>query len=107
MSSPEALADDESTESYILATTQAQFGDSLRVGTGNIWEEEFTGEDGATATGLTAGLWLFVRDRLELNRHVRVREGQQVEIIDYQLTVLKIDEDGIRLKVIPPPSPQP
>lgn len=91
------------TEQFIADTTQAQFGDTLRVGAGNIWEDEYTADDGTTATGLTAGLWFFVRDRPELNQHVRVHKGQQITIAGYQITVLEVEDAGVSLSVTAAP----
>jgi len=96
--------DQAGAEYFIADTTQAQFGDTLRVGVGNIWEEEYTAADGSQKTGLTAGLWFFVRDRPELNQHMRVHPDQQVEIAGYRITVAQIDEDGVSLLVLALPS---
>src|SRR5262245_10957462 len=78
MSTPVEATGGGDTQHFIYATTQSQFGDSLRVGAGNIWEEEYTGEDGTSTTGLTAGLWFFVRDQPDLNQHMRVHPGQRL-----------------------------
>lgn len=96
--------DDEANTQFIADTTQAQFGATLRVGAGNIWEDSYTTADGATASGLTAGLWLFVRGRPELDRHERVHEGQVLAIAGHTLTVLAVEAGGVSLHVAPPPT---
>jgi hypothetical protein len=92
----------QATEHFIYDTTQSQFGSDLRVGTGNIWEEEYIDEDGTSTTGLTAGLWFFVRDHPELDQHIRVHRGQRIKIADYQIAVIEVEQDGVRISLIPP-----
>lgn len=97
-------ASGEGAAEFIADTAQAQFGTALRIGVGNIWEEEYTAADGTTATGLTAGLWLFVRDQPALDRHVRVHAGQLVELAGHQIAVVAVAEEGVTLRVALPPA---
>lgn len=54
----------------------------LRIGAGNFFVDE-----PPEPPGLSAGLWLYVRDRDDLDRRVRVREGEQIEIAGYTICV--------------------
>lgn len=96
--------DDEAITQFIADTTQAQFGDTLRVGAGNIWEDSYETADGTTTSGLTAGLWLFVRGRPELDRHERVHAGQVLAIDGHTLSVLAVEAEGVSLRVALPPT---
>jgi hypothetical protein len=102
MSSTTEAQHDRGTRQFIVNTGQAQFGDDLRVGAGNIWEEEYLDEAGHSARGLTGGLWFFVRDRPELDHHVRVHPGQWIEFGGYRVRVLEVTQGGIGLSVLLP-----
>jgi hypothetical protein len=104
MTSVPTPRDSEAITQYIADTTQAQFGDTLRVGAGNIWDERYETVDGTMVSGLTAGLWLFVRDQPELNRHERVWVGQVLTVADYTITVIAIEAAGVSLSVALPPT---
>jgi hypothetical protein len=54
----------------------------LRIGAGNFFFDE-----SPELPRISAGLWLFVRDREDLDRHVRVHEGEQIEIAGYMISV--------------------
>jgi hypothetical protein len=92
---PEPPAEEGVT--VIRTGTQATFG-ALRVGTGNIWEADFTDADGQSKRGLTAGLWLFFRDDAASNRHERVHEGSEVQAGDVKIHVVAVTESGIRVR---------
>jgi hypothetical protein len=94
--------DDQGTRQFITNTAQAQFGDSLRVGAGNIWDDEYVDEAGKQVKGLTGGLWFFVRDQSELDHHIRVHPGQRVEFGGYRIHVLVVEQDGIGISVLLP-----
>ena len=102
MTTPVQLSPQPSNEHFIADTTQSQFGENLRVGAGNIWKEDYTSEDGTQTTGLTAGLWFFVRDLPDLNQQIRVHKGQKIELAGYQVTVIAIDQDGISINLVLP-----
>jgi hypothetical protein len=104
MKSTTEAQDNQGTRQFITNTAQAQFGDSLRVGAGNIWEADYVDETGASRKGLTGGLWFFLRDHPELDRHVRVHPGQHVEFGDYRIQVLSVEPEGIGLSVQLPES---
>lgn len=89
-------------EIIIEASTQATFDDTLRIGAGNIWDEDYTDAAGQPQHGLTAGLWLFVRDRAELNRRERVYPGQTLEVAGYKIVVTEVGEDAVVVAITPP-----
>jgi hypothetical protein len=100
---PESASDEEvGAEVIIEASTQATFDDTLRIGAGNIWDEDYTDASGQPQHGLTAGLWLFVRDRAELNRRERVYPGQILEVAGYKIVVTEVGEDAVVLAITPP-----
>ncbi len=85
----------------IVTTTQGQIGDSIRIGVGNIWEEDFTPEGGAARRELRAGLWITVRDAPASSQHVRAHAGQELAVAGYRLRVLEVDRCGVRLGAAP------
>lgn len=54
----------------------------LRIGAGNFFVDE-----PPEPPRLSAGLWLYVRDHDDLDQHVRVREGERIEIAGYTIHV--------------------
>lgn len=92
---------------YIIPdTAQVTVDTTLRIGAGNIWEENFSTKNNEQQQRLTAGLWFFVHEKPELNRHVRVHEGQIVEVAGYTVHVLSIEEDiSVSVSVVSPDKP--
>jgi len=83
----------------IERNTQATIGD-IRIGAGNFHEESYTSDDGVPRTGMTAGLWIYVRDDSSKNRHVRVHAGQILSVPGYRLEVVAVERTAVRLAVI-------
>lgn len=79
-------------ESIIFANTQLTF-EVIRIGIGNIREEEYIDDQGSEEVGLTAGLWIYHRDDASLNQQVRVYPGQELDTGDYHITVYEINKD--------------
>lgn len=77
------------TKHQIENTTQLTF-ETLRIGTGNFWIEEYTTEAGDTAEGPTAGLWLYFRDTPDQDTKLRVYPGMVIEQGGYRIRVLEI-----------------
>lgn len=92
-----------SNELTIEANTQATFGD-LRIGVGNIWEEEYTLEGGSLEKGLTAGLWFYFREDSGLDDSFRVYPGQILEVGGYRVRVIAVNETSVALEVGEPGS---
>ena len=82
----------------IEANTQATF-DDLRIGIGNIWEEEYTPEGGERRRGATAGMWLYFRDDPSQDRHVRIHPGQRVTAGGRTIEVVTVDAGSATLRV--------
>lgn len=84
------------------ANVQLTVGD-LRIGVGNIWEENYTDSSGNGKKGLTAALWLFYRTDQSLDVTPRVHAGQEIIIGRYAIKIIDVvrDRDGgfVRLQV--------
>jgi len=88
------------TTTMIAKNTQGTFGD-VRIGVGNIWEEQYT-EGGRTTNGLTAGLWIFIRNHSDQNQRVRVHPGQIVDVPGQcRIRVVSVEQAGVRLELTP------
>jgi hypothetical protein len=82
----------------VESNTQITLGD-VRIGVGNIREEEYTPEGGAPRRGLTGGLWIYVRDNPTQDRHERVHPGQTVMVPGYRLVIVAVERRAIRMEV--------
>jgi hypothetical protein len=82
----------------VESNTQITIGD-VRIGVGNIHEEEYTPEGGTPRRGLTAGLWIYVRENPAQDRHVRVYPGQAVMVPGYRLVIVAVERRAIRMEV--------
>ena len=74
-------ADNGESRHALIESGQMTAGD-LRIGAGN-----FLFDEPPEGPRISAGLWLYVRDREDLDRHVRVHEGEQIEIAGYTISV--------------------
>lgn len=85
-------------ETFYFALENGQIvveGDNVRIGVGNLWEEEYTTDaEGLTQRGLRVGLWFFFREKPHQDRAVRMYEGQVLEIIGHQVRVVKINGEN-------------
>ena len=84
----------------IRTNTQATIGD-LRIGTGNIWEDTYETEGGNTATGLGAGVSVFVRDDESQNVRARVHRGDTLDVAGRRIEVREITDDAVVLAISP------
>jgi hypothetical protein len=82
----------------IERNTQAFVGD-VAIGAGNFHEDDYTAEDGAARRGLTAGVWIAVRDDPGQNRQVRVHPGQEFAASRYLFRVTGIEPARLHLAV--------
>lgn len=78
--------------------TQATL-DDVKLGVGNIWDEEYKDASGAAKTGLTAGIWIFIRDDAKKNTTMRAYPGMKFSASKLDLEVKSITDDGITLIV--------
>jgi hypothetical protein len=74
----------------IQSGTQLDHDGNLGIAAGNFWGGDFVGPGGEVQHGLTAGLWLTLRDGREENRHVRVHPGQVLNYGGYAIEVLEV-----------------
>lgn len=81
-------------------------GDQLRIGVGNIQRETYTNAAGEMVDGVTTGLWLFFKDKPEQDQQIRAFQGQIIEVNNYKIRVVEINQkDGmVVLGIIPPPT---
>jgi len=84
----------------IETNTQATFGD-VRIGVGNIWEEQYTNADGNPQTGLTAGLWVFERDPPK-QRALRAQPGTTVTASSASFEVVRVTKSSVEIRVVGP-----
>ena len=82
----------------IERNTQAFAGD-VAIGVGNFHEDAYTAEDGTARRGLTAGVWIAVRDDAGQNRHLRVHPGQEFAASRYLFRVTGIEPATLHLAV--------
>jgi hypothetical protein len=82
----------------VESNTQITLGE-VRIGVGNIHEEEYTPAGGTPRRGLTAGLWISVRDNPTQDRHERVHPGQTVMVPGYRLVIVAVERRAIRMEV--------
>jgi hypothetical protein len=68
-------------EIVIVETTTCRLSPEVRLGVGNIWEED--------DRGATAGLWV-LPPRGAATQTMRVASGQQVAVPGYTITVLEV-----------------
>jgi hypothetical protein len=80
------------------SNTQITLGD-VRIGVGNIYEEEYTPEGGRPRRGLTSGLWISVRGDPAQDRHIRVHPGQTVLVPGYRLVIVAVEQRALRMEV--------
>lgn len=89
----------------IIETGQLTVGD-LRIGVGNFWPEAYPDENNQPQPVPTCGLWFYVRNHPEQDRHERVRSGHVTEIAGYRIDVEGIereaDEQSMVLLIITP-----
>jgi hypothetical protein len=83
----------------VQATTQLHLR-GVAIGVGNIWEEEYRTAGGESRNGLTAGLFISVRDDPSQNRRIRVHPGQEVSVPGHLLHVVAVEERVVHLAVI-------
>ena len=82
----------------IESNTQATI-DDVRIGVGNIWEEDYTDESGAKKKGLTAMMQIFVRDDSGKNLKKRVHPGQKLPANRFEIEVKAVEENAVRVVV--------
>ncbi len=84
----------------IPSNAQATVGD-VRIGAGNIWDDEYTDVKGDTRKGLTAGLWIYFRDDKARDTKRRVHPGESFVIGRYRFEVLSVESDQVTLRLGP------
>lgn len=98
LNSPAPKANQNYEEQTISSNTQAQFGNDLRVGSGNFWEDEYVNSEGQTVKGLRAGLFIYPKDSGKEYKE-RVYQSQTLTIENYRITVLEVTDDSVKLRV--------
>jgi hypothetical protein len=93
---------EDSTLYTIEETTQIHLN-GVAIGVGNIWEEDYTPPGGGSTRGLTAGLFISVKEDPSQNRTLRVHPGQEVTVPGYRLQVVSVESREIRLAVVEVP----
>ena len=78
--------------------TQMQIGD-VRIGVANIWQEDYRTADGTAKRGLTAALFISVKDQPSMTRSVRVHPGQELDVPGYRLKIAGVEANSVHLDV--------
>lgn len=86
-------------EQYTIQSTTQLHLDGVGIGTGNIWEEEYTPAGGTPQRGLTAMLAISVESDPTYSQTLRVHPGLELDIPGYHLQVLAVDEGYVHLAV--------
>jgi len=81
----------------IETNTQATFGD-VRIGVGNIWDEEYTDPEGKKHRGLTAGLWVFERDPPK-DFKLRAHPGEKFIASKSTFEVVRVTQTSVELRI--------
>ncbi|MFN2420279.1 MAG: hypothetical protein ABR527_02705 [Gemmatimonadota bacterium] len=93
---------DDGTLYTIEETTQIHLN-GVAIGVGNIWEEDYTPIGGGSTRGLTAGLFISVKEDPSQSRTLRVHPGQEVTVPGHRLQVVSVEPREIRLAVVEVP----
>ncbi len=96
----EAPVEDLNKSQFAIQTNTQLTFQTLKIGVGNIWAEDYLTRDGETVNGLTAALWLFVEDKSDLDQTVRVHPGMTLEIDAYLINIVDVREDGVILEFV-------
>ncbi|MBP7354677.1 MAG: hypothetical protein KA928_00850 [Longilinea sp.] len=96
----EAPVEDLNKSQFAIQTNTQLTFQTLKIGVGNIWPEDYLTRDGETVNGLTAALWLFVEDKSDLDQTVRVHPGMTLEIDAYLINIVDVREDGVILEFV-------
>lgn len=84
----------------VPSTGQASIGD-LRIGAGNVWDEEYADERGRWQTGPTAGLWFYFEQARATGIHRRVHAGESFVVAGHRVDIVAIDTDAVTLRLSP------
>lgn len=89
----------------VESNTQLEYK-NLLIGVAGIWEEEFTDSTGVTRNGVTAGLWIYVKDNRSQDQSLRVYVGQEFPVEQYKISVVDIEQGSkkpiVTLKISEP-----
>ena len=96
----EAPVEDLNKSQFAIQTNTQLTFQTLKIGVGNIWPEDYLTRDGETVNGLTVALWLFVEDKSDLDQTVRVHPGMTLEIGAYLINIVDVREDGVILEFV-------
>jgi len=96
----EAPVEDLNKSQFAIQTNTQLTFQTLKIGVGNIWPEDYLTRDGETVNGLTVALWLFVEDKSDLDQTVRVHPGMTLEIDAYLINIVDVREDGVILEFV-------
>jgi hypothetical protein len=94
---PSASGSSVSTKAIIETNTQGTFGD-VRIGVGNIWEEEYTDDAGKKQKGLTAGLWVFEKDPPK-DFKLRAHPGKKFTASKSTFEVVRVTQTSVELEI--------
>jgi len=89
-----------SNNQYTIYSNTQLTHNTLRVAAGNIWEEDYLDINENSMHGVTAGLWLSVKDRADLDEYVRGYPGLKLNIEKYEIVVIEVNSDNVVIEII-------
>lgn len=84
----------------VPSTGQATLGD-LRIGAGNVWDEEYADDAGRWQTGPTAGLWFYFDAARATGVHRRVHAGESFVVAGHRVDVVAVETESVTLRLSP------
>jgi hypothetical protein len=86
---------------HTIATNTQMHLDGAAIGVGNIWEEEYTpAGESLPRRGLTAALFITVKDDTSKNVQRRFHPGEEVSVPGYRVRVVSVDEKSVELEIV-------
>jgi hypothetical protein len=90
------------TVQRIVSGTQMHL-DGVAIGVGNIWDEQYTTQDGTPKQGRTAAVFIAVEEDASQSRTLRVYPGLEVDAPGYRLHVVSVEDTSVQIAVIQVP----
>lgn len=84
----------------IIETNTQLTHKTLRIGVGNVSLVETTDSNGANKKSITSVLWFYVKNKPDLNRSLRVKIGDIVDIATFRVKVRGITAKSTELEIV-------
>jgi hypothetical protein len=67
---------------------------TLSIASGNFYFKNYTAESGKEEFGLTAVLWMWIKERPDTQTSLRIHTGQIITFEGYRIVILRITRDS-------------